>query len=65
MTAVPSLLTWDCVGYCAKAAVAAAKQTTSSPKLKRILKDRATFLWLLDIVNGSFLIYLRIEQLGK
>jgi hypothetical protein len=67
MTAVPSLLIWNCVGYCAKAAGAAARPQTSNPNPSQVLADRITILWILwvlDIVNGSFFFYPRIEQPG-
>src|ERR1700686_5046484 len=54
MTAVPALLPWDCVGYCANAAATAARQKASNPNPRRILADRVTSLWLVDIVIGSF-----------
>src|SRR5579863_5182436 len=62
MTAVPSLLTWDCVGYWANAAGTIARKVASNPYPSQFLADRMTFLWLLDIVNGSFFIYSQLER---
>src|SRR5260221_12191415 len=54
MTAVPSLLTWDCVGYCANEAGAAARQQASKPNPRLGLADRMIFLWSLDMMKSSF-----------
>jgi hypothetical protein len=55
----------ECVGYCANAAGAAATQMASNPNPRRILADRLTSLWFVDIVNGSFFIYPHFKQLGQ
>jgi hypothetical protein len=61
MTAVPSLLTWDCVGYCANEAGTAARQQARNPNPRQILADRITSLWLIDMVKGSFFFYPELE----
>src|SRR5579862_4493810 len=65
MTAVPSLLTCDFVGYCANAAGMDARQQNSHPIPKQILADRMTILWVLDIVKGSFSIDPQLKRHGQ
>src|SRR5580693_8087334 len=62
MTAVPSLLTCDCVGYCANTAGAAAKKHASSPTPTQIPAGLRASLCLLHIVNGSFFMYTHFER---
>jgi hypothetical protein len=65
MTAVPSLLTWDFVGYCANAAGMAARQQASNPNPRQILADRMTIFWVLDIVKGSFFNDPQLDRHGQ
>src|SRR5215467_5483029 len=63
MTVVPSLLTWDFVGYCATADGETARMLASNPNPRQSLASEIVSLCVLDMLNSSFQFFRRATGL--